>query len=610
MNLRRASVKRTCVIAVWFRGILSTACFLFWAGIVSAEPVDTERLRTASDDPINWVTFGHDYSNQHYSALAQVDRDTVSGLSPKWLYQTGIVGTFQTHPLVVDGQMFITTPHNHVTALDARTGVVIWHYQHEKRIELTRGGPSNRGAGLGYGKIFQATNDGRLIALDRHSGALVWDSLIATPGPGEVAEAAAISAEVQQAFIDGVGSFPAKMPPLVADGKVIVGVISAGYGLYHDIAALIGLGGPLEGNRKFGRRGYLAAFDAETGTEIWRWHTTKDKGWEGLFRETTPDGVPLNRRIDAEKLAAPSYSDSWRTGGGSTWMTPAYDPDLGLIYLGTGNASPADADFVRPGDNLYTSALVALDIATGTLRWHFQIVPHDIWGYDTASPTILFKWPSDEKFTLAVGVPSKNGWFYALDRETGNFLFKSEPFVPQSNLFARASPEGVLVAPGSFGGASWSPSSYDPTTGIVYVPAIHKPSNMIEKTFEDAQGKSASFTLTESSNEPNWGTLTAIDTWGGGRIVWQVRTDQPLVGGVLATAGGLVFTGEGDGYFSAFDSETGDRLWQFNCGAGVNAPPMAYEIDGVQYVAVAAGGHGVFGYAPGNAVIAFALSAP
>ena len=593
-----------------FLELLGGFGLLFWVGVASADPVDTARLRTASDDPVNWVTFGHDYSNQRYSALAQVHRGTVSRLSPAWLYQSGFVGTFQTHPLVVDGQMFITTPNNHVTALDATTGAVIWHYQHEKRIEMSRGGPSNRGAGLGYGKIFQATNDGRLIALDRYSGALVWDSLVATPGPGEVAEVAEISAEAQQAFIDGVDSFPAKMPPLVADRKVIAGVISAGYGLYHDIAASIGLEEPPEGSRKFGRRGYLAAFDAETGKEIWRWHTTKDKGWEGLFRVATPEGVPLNRRIDEEKLTAPSYSDSWRTGGGSTWMTPAYDPELGLIYLGTGNASPADADFLRPGDNLYTSALVALEIGTGTLRWYFQIVPHDIWGYDTASPPILFEWTSDQRSALAVGVPSKNGWFYALDRVTGDFLFKSEPFVPQSNLFARASPEGVVVAPGSFGGASWSPSSYDPTTGIVYVPAIHKPSKMIEKTFENAQGKSVNFTLTESSNGPNWGTLTAIDTRGGGRIVWQVRTNQPLVGGVLATAGGLVFAGEGDGYLSAFDSATGDRLWQFNCGAGVNAPPMSYEIDGVQYVAVAAGGHGVFGYAPGDAVMAFALSAP
>ncbi|PPR15253.1 MAG: Quinohemoprotein alcohol dehydrogenase ADH-IIG, partial [Alphaproteobacteria bacterium MarineAlpha9_Bin7] len=448
-----------------FLKFLSTSSLLLWVGIASAAPVDTARLRAASNDPVNWVTFGHDYSNQRYSALAKVHRGTVSSLNPKWLYQTGIVGTFQTHPLVVDGQMFITTPNNHVTALDGRTGAVIWHYQHEKRTEFTRGGPSNRGAGLGYGKIFQATNDGRLIALDRYSGALVWDSLIATPGPGEIAELAEINAEAQQAFIDGVDSFPAKMPPLVADGKVIAGVISAGYGLYHDIAALIGLGGSPEGDRKFGRRGYLAAFDAETGAEIWRWHTTKDKGWEGLFGEATPEGVPLNRRIDEEKLAAPSYSDSWRTGGGSTWMTPAYDPELGLIYLGTGNASPADADFMRPGDNLYTSSLVALEIGTGTLRWHFQIVPHDIWGYDTASPPILFELPSDQRTTLAVGVPSKNGWFYALDRQTGDFLFKSEPFVPQSNLFARASPQGVVVAPGSFGGASWSPSSYDPTTG-------------------------------------------------------------------------------------------------------------------------------------------------
>jgi len=599
--------KSTLLYSVWFRTIFSSLSFLLCIGTASAEPVDAQRLSSASDDPSNWVTFGQNYSNHRFSALTQINKKTVARLIPKWIYQTGIVGTFQTHPLSADGQMFFTTPNNHVTSLDARTGSVIWHYEHKKRTETSRGGPSNRGPALGYGKVFQATNDGRLIALDRNSGRMVWDILVAIPGSSETAQ---MNSKEKQAFNDGVDSFPAKMPPLVADGKVITGVTSAGYGLFHDIAASLGLGSASETDPKYGRRGYLAAFDAETGTEVWRWHTTKAEGWEGQYREYTPDGVLLNRSIEAEMNAAPHFPDAWRTGGGSTWMTPAYDPALGLIYVGTGNASPADTDLARPGDNLFTSALVALDVKTGELHWHYQMVPHDIWGYDTASPPILFEAPSDNRLASAVGVPSKNGWFYALDRRTGDFLFKSEPFVPQNNLFARASPEGVLVAPGSFGGASWSPSSYDPITGIVYVPAIHKPSMMIEKTIEDPHGQVIKFTLTESSNEPTWGTLTALNTRANGSILWQVRTKQPLVGGVLATAGGLVFTGEGDGRLSAFDSTTGDRLWQFNCGAGVNAPPMSYEINGVQYVAVAAGGHAVFGYSPGDAVIAFAINDP
>ncbi len=610
MKISVKSIARVCWLG-------ATVLTLLQPQVAASDPIDDARLLRAGSDTENWLTFGHDYTNQRFSPSATINSDNISHLSPRWIHQTGITGTFQTQPLVADGVMMITTPHNHVTALDAATGNVVWKYRHKKRRAKTRGGPSNRGAALGYSKVFQATNDGRLIALDRETGALVWDSLLATPGPGEVEALAPFGADVQKAFVEGIDAFPAKMPPLVANGMVITGVLSAGYSRYQDITEVLGIETPPEPENRIGRHGYLVAFDAETGAEKWRWHTVKSKNWEGEFRATTLDGVPLNRKLDAEKAAANSAQESWRAGGGSVWMTPAYDPERGLLYLGTGNPSPADADLARPGDNLYTSSLVALEIETGKIRWHYQIVPHDIWGYDVGSPPILFEVPGDGGPVAAVGVASKNGWFYALDRMSGKLLFKSEAFVPQDNLFPRPEPGpdgadgSVVVIPGSFGGASWSPSAYDPKLGYVFVPGIHKPTRLVAKTVRKQEEQSdAVYTVIETTDEPSWGTLSAIDTKAGGKIAWQARTDQPLVGGVLATGGGVVFAGEGNGYFSAFSSQTGERLWRFQCGAGVNAPPVAYSVGNKSYIAVAAGGHGILGYPAGDAVVSFSVTAP
>jgi glucose dehydrogenase len=231
-----------------------------------------------------------------------------------------------------------------------------------------------------------------------------------------------------------------------------------------------------------------------------------------------------------------------------------------------------------------------------------------MWGYDVASPPTLFDVTLDGKAIPAVGQASKLGWYYVHDRLTGELLFKSDAFVPQENLFTPPTPQGVRITPGPAGGSNWSPASLDTAKGIVYVAGMHVP--MIYRTAElpSADGKPAVpyFTI-EPSPEENWGTLTAIDLNNKGRIAWQAKTEQPLVGGVLATAGGLVFTGEGSGDFSAFDAATGTKLWHFNCGAGVNAPPISYELDGQQYVTVAAGGSQIWGFRQGGAVIAFGL---
>jgi PQQ-dependent dehydrogenase (methanol/ethanol family) len=455
-----------------------------------------------------------------------------------------------------------------------------------------------------------ATVDARLIALDQQTGRVVWDQSLAGPEepPTETVQDLAADDPLRGAAVTGATGIGANMAPLVYRGKVIVGITGVGYGLHlarggptAPIGAVVGVAG------RYGLRGFLAAHDAETGKEVWRWHTVPEEGWEGEWRTVTADGARLQRDIAAEREAFTTWSDSWKVGGGSTWTTPALDPELGLLYLGVGNPAPQMDDVSRPGDNLYTVSLVALDVETGRVRWYHQQVPHDVWGYDVASPPILFDLPVGGQTVGAVGQAGKTGWFYVNDRRTGRFLFKSEPFVPQENLFSPPTREGVRVAPGAAGGASWSPAAFDPTTGLVFVAAIHMPMRYAvkERSAEGAE-PARRYTVTTPTDEPRWGTLTAIDTRTG-KIRWQRKTAEPLVGGVLATAGGLVFVGEGNGYLDAFDARTGELRWQFQCGAGVNAPPITYAIEGTQYVTVAAGGNPLFGYRVGDALITFAL---
>jgi PQQ-dependent dehydrogenase (methanol/ethanol family) len=398
------------------------------------------------------------------------------------------------------------------------------------------------------------------------------------------------------------------MAPIVYKGKVVIGITGVGFGLHLDsdrpgapVGAVVGIAGQSQ------RAGFYAAFDAADGRKLWQFDSTIE-GWEGQFRTTTPDGEKLERDIAREKASLAQHKDAWKRGGGSAWTTPAVDPQLGMIYLGIGNPSPQMDDLTRPGDNLYTVSLVALDIETGKLKWHYQEVPHDMWGYDVASPPVLFEAEVQGRRVAAVGQAGKTGWFYVLDRKTGQFLYKSEPFVPQNNMFRRPTAEGVEIYPGAAGGASWSPVSYDARTGLVYVAAMHMPMRYTVREIPASADKPAvRYTALEPVKGEQWGTLSAIDTRNKGKIHWQLRSTQPLVGGVLATAGNLLFVGEGNGNFNAFDSRSGALLWQYNCGAGVNAPPIAFRLNGKQYVAVAAGGSQLFGYKQGDTVLVFGL---
>ena len=576
-----------------------------------AAGVDDTRLLNAAGDSVNWLTYGRDYGNQRFSPVAQVNASNVKRLTPRWIFQSGVPATFQATPIVADGVMYVSLPFSHVVALDAKTGRELWRYNHKRRTDKMCCGPANRGVAVAYGKVFIGTVDARLVALDQKTGKMAWDIPLVdeVEGVTERTEQLAADDPLRKQRVTGSTGVGANMAPVVYQGKVIIGITGVGFGLHLDsdrpgapIGAVVGFAGESQ------RAGFYAAFDANSGRKIWQFDSTPAEGWEGVFRTATLDGAPLDRDIAREKATFAQYKDAWQRGGGSAWTTPAVDPALGLVYLGIGNPSPQMDDLTRPGDNLYTVSLVALDANTGRLRWHYQQVPHDMWGYDVASSPVLFDVTHDGRTIPAVGQASKTGWMYVLDRRDGKLLFKSEAFVPQVNIFRRPTAQGIDIAPGAAGGASWSPVSYDAQSGMAYVAALHMPTRYTVREIPAAGDKPAvHYTALEPVDGPRWGTLTAIDLRAKGRIAWQTKTADPLVGGVLATAGGLVFVGEGGGTFDAYDAKSGELLWQFNCGAGVNAPPITYQIDGKQYIAVAAGGNAIFGFRQGDAVIAFAL---
>lgn len=588
--------------------ILAAICLWNPHSSMSQEDLEVEdnRLQNVENEPENWLNYGRDYGQQRFSPLSQIHSHNVARLSPAWIYQTGVSATFQTSPIVSDGVLYATVPGGHVLAIDASSGLLLWRYQHKLSERKLCCGITNRGMALGYGKVYVATPDAHLVALEAATGKMLWVVSI-TSESYEIIQSLngrededAPSDEPRSAGL-GLGT---NMAPLVYEGRVYVGVTGAGYARQVN-RRTSSVAAETTVREREGNRGYLAAFDAEDGSEIWRWHSVPEQGWEGNFVDRTIDGVDLNRNVENELAQVENNLDSWQSGGGSVWHTPSVDPQTGLLYFGTGNPAPQMDDRLRPGDNLYTSSLVAIEARTGDLHWYHQQVPHDRWGYDVASPPILFDWLSPGGIPRrAVGQASKTGWFYILDRITGELLLRSQAFVAQRNLFAAPSKEGVLIYPGAAGGSSWSPVSFDPRTGLVYVAALHLPFSY--QIHESEESNSSDYITAKPVNNESHGTLTAIDTTTG-EHAWQLITENPLVGGTLATAGDLLFFGEGSGLFSALNAASGERLWSFQCGAGVNAPPISYKVGDRQFVAVAAGGHELFGFPLGSALIAFAL---
>lgn len=557
-----------------------------------------------------WPSFGRDFTNQRMSNLTQITPQNVKGLSLAWRFKSGVKASFQSTPIVTGGVMYLSLPFNHVVALDAKTGTQLWRYEHVRRENWKMCcGPANRGVAVSDGKVFMGTLDARLIALDAKNGKVVWDVDVADDDAltEEVASLSQKDSKSAKKKYGGTGVGLA-MAPVVYKGKVFIGITGVGYGLHLDeptkdapLGAVVGVDG------RYGRPGFMAAYDVNNGQKIWQFDTIPSSGWEGKFAETTSDGVSLNRDVAAEKLGMQDNQEAWRYGGGSAWTTPAVDGESNTLFFGTGNPSPQMNDVSRPGDNLYTVSLVALNADTGALKWYYQQVPHDVWGYDVASPPVLFDYKQGAKTIPAVGQAGKTGWYYVNDRITGKLLLKSSAFVPQKNLFAKATKEGVVLYPGILGGSNWSPSALDQEKQISYVAGIHSPIKytLVEETSK-AGGDVIRYASSEPTKDPRWGTLSAIDL-SNGEIKWQVKTTEPLLGGVLITKSGLLFTGEGDGYFNAYDSDNGDLLWQDKVDAGVNAPPISYAVDGKQYVAVAAGGNSIFGFSAGDELLVYQL---
>lgn len=558
----------------------------------------------------DWPHYGLSLTGQRFSALTQINTANVNTLTPAWQINTGVKATFQATPIVVNGIMYLSLSFNHVLALNAVTGKPIWRYEHDRRQEWPMCcGPANRGVAVANGKVFIGTVDARLIALDATSGRKLWDIDVATQLVKTEQQTELNNQDPNKTRkITGGTGVGIAMSPVVYRNKVIVGITGVGYGLHIDnptsdapLGAVIGVTG------RYGRPGFLAAFDVNDGHPVWQFDTIPAKGWEGKFTLQTADGNQFDRDIQHEQASLAAYPDAARFGGGSAWSTPSIDPNTNTLYFGTGNPSPQMNDISRPGDNLYTVSLVALDTETGQYKWHYQQVPHDLWGYDLASPPVLFNYKHQGKSIAAVGQASKTGWFYIHDRATGQFLTKSEAFVPQKNLFKKATPEGTVIYPGILGGANWSPVSLDEQQQRVYIAAIHSP---IKYTLHDQPGNAKlSYAASEPTEDPRWGLLSAIDL-SNGKIAWQQKTDQPLIGGVLSTAGGLLFCGEGNGAFKAYDSNSGKILWQYQSEFGVNAPPITFEYQGKQYISVVSGGNSLFGFKQGDAILTFALPKP
>lgn len=593
-----------------FTHVLISALFLLMLGCSTNQ--QKASLDKADAKRADWPSYGMNLKSQRYSNATQINTSNVEKLAEAWRFKSGITATFQATPIVQQGVMYLSLPFNHVVALNAKTGQELWRYKHDRRKDWQMCcGPANRGVAVANGKVFIGTVDARLIALNATTGAKEWDidvveNAIVTEGQ----EALDKNDPNSKRKVTGGTGIGIAMAPVVYNGKVIVGITGVGYGLHIDnpredapLGAVIGVAG------LFGRPGFLAAYDVNNGKRVWQFDTIPAQGWEGVFAEKTEDGASFNRDIAQEKADVAKYPDASRFGGGSAWSTPAIDAITNTLYFGTGNPSPQMNDISRPGDNLYTVSLIALDTETGKLKWHYQQVPHDLWGYDLASPPVLFDYQINGKKVAAVGQASKTGWFYIHDRISGKLLKKTDAFVPQHNLFKKATFEGTVVYPGILGGANWSPVSVDEARQRVFVAAIHAP---IKYTLHENPGKDGKppirYAASEPTNDPRWGLLSAIDLVTG-KVLWQVKTAQPLIGGVLATAGNLVFIGEGNGNLNAYNTDTGTLVWQGKSEFGVNAPPITYTVDGTQYIAVASGGSAIFGYKQGDAVLTYKIHA-
>jgi alcohol dehydrogenase (cytochrome c) len=526
--------------------------------------VTQDVLNRAGGDGNNFLLTNGDYRQQRYYPNSQINRANVARLRPAWIFQTDVMESIETSPIVVNGIMYVTTSYDHVYALDARTGEQLWHYKHKLGpITTYCCGPNNRGVAAYEDKIYVATLDSKLVALDAKTGKVVWQSEIADPELG----------------------YSETMAPTAIKGKILVGTNGGEYGI----------------------RGFVKAYDAATGKLIWTFHTIPENS-VGVWAEKDATGRDMHRDIAAEKAQLAKSGDPYKQLGGGVWQNPSIDLATNRIYFVVGNPSPDLDGAVRPGDNLYTNSLVSVDLDTGKYICHFQYIAHDVWDLDAVSPTVLVDVKDkDGKVVPGVIHAGKTGHVYVHNRNDCSLIRFSEAMVPQENMWVLPTKDGARMLPGANGGVEWSPMAVNPHLGLTYAINLHQPMTYHVENSPYPQGKlwlGGAFKVIPS--EEQWGNVTAVD-YHTGKIRWQVKTPQPMIGGILATAGGLVFTGEGNGQFKAYDAETGAALWKFQAGAGVNAPPSSYTVDGKQYVVVGAGGNVQLDYKRGNNIIAFTI---
>lgn len=532
------------------------------------KPVTQERLLKGTEDTAAWLMYGGNYQSWRFSPLKDINQQNVKKLTPAWIFQTGIPGQLEASPIVADGILYLTASYNNLFALDAVTGDPIWKYVHSLPPDMrVCCGPTNRGVAIANDKVFMGTLDARLVALDRKTGAVAWNAKVDEYTAG----------------------FSVTVAPLVVKDKVIIGIAGGEYGV----------------------RGYIDAYDVKTGERKWRRHTTPAAGEKGV-----------------ETWAG----DSWKTGGGPTWITGSYDPEQDVLFWATGNAAPDWNGDVREGDNLYTASVLALNPDTGDIKWYFQFTPHDVWDYDGNTDLFLVNVERGGKTIKALAQPNRNGFLYVLDRSTGEYLHGAQyvdklnwakgldengrpivdpKFIPQ--------PEGKeWICPGAPGGKNGSyTGAYSPITKLMYVPVIESCMQMRKAEAMFIQGIpywGGGWNGSQADDQSSYGHFSAIDPTTGA-IKWRHTEAYPLLGGTLVTGGGLVFTGNQEGFALAFDDTTGELLWKFQTGASVRGQPSTYKIDGRQYLALPSGGGGIMatiaGEPPlaskGSALLVFAL---
>jgi PQQ-dependent dehydrogenase (methanol/ethanol family) len=496
-----------------------------------------ERILGAAHEPESWLTYSGGYGGWRHSTLNQITSANAAHLTLQWAFQTADLGQFEATPLVVDGILYGTAQDDRAFALDARTGRPLWRYQRNLPAKLQPCcGMVNRGFALLGGKLFMATLDAHVIALDAKTGNLIWDMTAA----------------------DYHAAYTFTVAPLVVKNEVIVGISGGEYGV----------------------RGFVDAYDADTGQRRWRFDTVPGPGQPG--HETWG-------------------GDSWKTGGAPAWITGSYDPDLNLIYWPTGNPSPSDYGGARGGDNLYSNCLLALDADTGKLKWHFQFTPHDLHDYDATQIPILLdlEWNGRPRKLLVQA--NRNGFLYVLDRMTGEFL-SAKPFGrvtwakeigpdgrPVADPAAVPSATGTEVCPGALGMTNWYSPSYDPTTKSLYVATstecdVFTGAPQAYRAGHDFLGSIYAPTPKERPS----GALKAFDPLTG-EEKWAFRYFSTPQGGALSTAGDVVFAGDADGNFIALDALTGHDLWHVQTGAAIYSAAITYQVDGRQYVAIPSG---------------------